>query len=86
MENFVCHLGDHDWVLSVPAVKWLLPELQSVAVEKYKMTEQDLKGKKFNSLRNYVFSQATAMALYQLYCNKGKEGLAATVTEMVAPA
>mgnify|MGYP005844974667 CR=1 FL=1 len=86
MENFVCHLGDHDWVLSVPAVKWLLPELQSIAVEKYKMTEQDLKGRKFNSLRNYVFSQATAIALYHLYCTKGKAGLTAAVTEVVTPA
>lgn len=86
MENFVCHLGDHDWVLSVPAVKWLLPELQAIAVEKYKMSEQDLKGKKFNSLRNYVFSQATAMTLYHLYCTKGKAGLTTAVTEMVTPA
>ena len=28
VENFVCHLGDHDYVVTVPAVKWLLPEIQ----------------------------------------------------------
>lgn len=85
MENFVCHLGDHDWVLTVPAAKWLIPVMQSIAVEKYGLTEQDLQGKKFNAFRNYVFSQATIMALYQLYSTKGKEALTETVTSIVIP-
>lgn len=85
MENFVCHLGDHDFVLSVPAVQWLIPELQSIAANKYRMSEADLKGRKFNCFRNYVFSQATAMALYQLYSTRGKDALTEAVTAMVIP-
>ncbi len=86
MENFVCHLGDHDWVLTVPAVQWLLPVMQTIAVERYAMTEKDLNGEMFHCFRNYVFSQATAMTLYHTYSLKGKDGLAEAVAKIVRPA
>ncbi len=86
MEGFVCHLGDHDYVLSVPAVQWLLPEMLAIAKEKYKMSEDDLRGKKFNAFRNYAFSQATAMNLYHHYSIAGKTGLVEKLTAMIAPA
>ncbi len=85
MENFVCHLGDHDWVLTVQVVQWLLPEMQNIAREKYKMSAEDLAGKKFNALRNYAFSQATAMTLYQHYSMEGKQGLSEKLTAMIEP-
>lgn len=84
MENFICHLGDHDWVLSVPAAKWLIPIMEEVAVEKYGMTTADLRGRKFNQLRNYVFAQASIMNLYEVYSTKGKDALSAKVSSMVA--
>lgn len=86
MENFVCHLGDHDYVLSVPAVQWLLPEMQAIAKEKYRMSDDDLRGKKFNAFRNYAFSQATAMTLYHQYSTEGKTGLTEKLTAMIVPA
>lgn len=86
MENFVCHLGDHDYVLTVPSVQWLLPELQTIAKETYKMSDDDLHGKKFNAFRNYALSQATAMHLYHHYSVAGKAGLVAKLTSMIAPA
>ncbi len=86
MENFVCHLGDHDWVLTVPAVQWLVPELKALAASRYGMSGEDLKGRKFNSFRNYVFSQATAMGLYKVYSTGGKDALAQTVAQIVIPA
>ena len=86
MEGFVCHLGDHDYVLSVPVVQWLLPEMQAIAKEKYRMSDEDLRGKKFNSFRNQAFSQATAMNLYQHYAASGKAGLTEKLTSMIAPA
>jgi hypothetical protein len=48
MENFVCHLGDHDWILTVPVAKWIIPGMEVIAVEKYGMAQSDLKTKKFN--------------------------------------
>ncbi len=86
MEGFTCHLGDHDWVLTVPAVKWTLPLLQEIATTRYKLSEGDLKGKPFNALRNYVFAQTTAMGLYQLYSTRGKDALTEAVTSIVRPA
>lgn len=86
MEGFVCHLGDHDWVLSVPAAKWSIPVLSEIARERYGMSEADLAGRPFNTLRNYVFSQTTIMRLYEAYALRGKAGLAAITEELVKPA
>ena len=86
MEGFVCHLGDHDWILTVPAAKWLIPEMKKLAVSRYGMTETDLKGRKFNQFRNYAFSQATIMALYNIYSTKGSNGLEKAVAEIIKPA
>ncbi|THB71073.1 MAG: metal-dependent phosphohydrolase, partial [Desulfovibrio sp.] len=86
MENFVCHLGDHDWVLTVPAAKWTIPLMQEIAMEHYGLSETDVEGKPFNQLRNYVFSQATIMSLYELYVTQGKDALTRTVLSIVAPA
>ncbi|MCC5468279.1 twin-arginine translocation signal domain-containing protein [Pelosinus baikalensis] len=82
-ENFVTHLGDHDWVLSGPAVKWTLPALKKIAQQEYKMNDQELNGKKFNALRNYVFSQFSAMRSYQVLATQGEAGLRAKVREMI---
>lgn len=82
-ECFICHLGDHDWVLTVPAAQWLIPVMGSIALKTYGMSEDDLKGKRFNAFRNYVFSQATIMKLYQVYSVEGKQGLTNAVTQIV---
>ena len=86
MEGFVCHLGDHDWILTVPAAIWLIPEMKKVAVGKYGMKESELDGKKFNQFRNYCFSQATIMTLYHTLSTKGGEGLEKAVAKIVQPA
>jgi len=86
MEGFVCHLGDHDYVLTVPAAKSLIAVMGKIAQEKYGMSAEDLKGPRFNALRNYVFAQATIERLYNLYSVKGKEAVAATALSLVTPA
>lgn len=86
MENFVCHLGDHDWVLTVPAAKWVIEEMERIAVKDYGMSEPDLKGRRFNQLRNYVFSQASIMALYHVLSTRGSDALSHTVRSIVIPA
>ncbi|WP_176629272.1 hypothetical protein [Desulfolutivibrio sulfodismutans] len=85
MEGFVCHLGYHDWVLSVPSAKWTIPVLAELARERYGMSEADLAGRPFNAFRNYVSSQTTAMRLYAAYSTKGKAGVAALAEELVKP-
>lgn len=85
-EGFITHLGDHDWVLTVPAAQWLIPVLQKIAVEQYGLSEADSKGAPFNALRNYVFSQATIMNLYQVLAQRGEVELSRVVVGIVAPA
>jgi hypothetical protein len=85
IENFVCHLGDHDYVVSVPAAQWMLPIMKRIAVQKYGMNDQDLGGRRFNAFRNYVYSQMTIMNLYHLYTLKGFEALAKTIAGIVEP-
>lgn len=85
-EGFVTHLGDHDWVLTVPAAQWLIPVMEQVAVRDYKISENDLKKKPFNQFRNYVFSQATIMSLYETYAAKGEAELTRTIHSIVRPA
>ena len=84
MEGFVCHLGDHDWVLSVPAGKWAIAALAELARERYGVADD--KSARFNAFRNYVFSQATMMELYQTLATGGKDGLAKAVAAIVTPA
>jgi hypothetical protein len=83
-EGFICHLGDHDFVLSVPAVQWTLPVLRELARTDYKLSARDLEGKAFNSLRNLVFSRISAMRLEYLYA-RGPEQLRAAVHTVVKP-
>ncbi|QGY39238.1 metal-dependent phosphohydrolase [Pseudodesulfovibrio cashew] len=85
-EGFVTHLGDHDWVLTVPAAQWLVPVMKKVAVRDYKLSEGDLDKKPFKQFRNYVFSQATIMSLYETYAAKGEAELVRTVHSIVTPA
>jgi hypothetical protein len=85
MEYFVTHLGDYDWVLTVPAARWTIQLLKEIAVERYGLTESDLGGRQFNQLRNYVFAQATMMGLYQLYADQGRSPLAEAVVSIVRP-
>ena len=84
IEGFVCHLGDHDWVLTVPAGKWAIATLTDLARERYGIA--DNASKEFNAFRNYVFSQATMMTLYETYATAGRDGLAKAVAAIVAPA
>lgn len=86
MEGFVTHLGDHDYVLTVPAAKWTIAALGELAKSRYAMTDADLKGAKFNALRNAVFSKATIMNLYGVYSTAGQKGLADAVERLVKPA
>jgi hypothetical protein len=84
-EEFICHLGDHDFVLSVPAVKKSLPVMRQIAAEDYKMSETDLNGKVFNKLRNRVYSTCSAMRIHGEMTRHGKEGVRRLMHRAVRP-
>ena len=83
-EGFVCHLGDHDWVLTVPAAKWTIPLVKRIAVRDYNIKENDTAT--FNKFRNYIFSQATIMSMYELYAKQGEHEVLRTINALVTPA
>ena len=85
-EGFLCHLGDHDFVLSVPAVKWTLPIMKQIAMRDYRLSEADCAGKPFNSLRNMVYSRVSAMRLENVYATSGEEGVRQLMLSVVSPA
>ena len=82
-EGFITHLGDHDWVLSVPSARWTIAKLQEIARQEYGMTEEDLQTKKFHAFRNYVFSQATLEQLYLIWAKEGETALLDKVKSIV---
>lgn len=83
-EGFLCHVGDHDYVLSVPAVKWTTPVITEIAKADYKISDNDMKGKPFHTFRNYVYAQLSAMQLHQAY-TKGEKEFRALVHSVVKP-
>lgn len=85
IEGFAVFLGDHEWVVSVPAAGWAANELQEVAARDYGLSADDMKGAKFNALRNYVFAHTTIIGLHQRFVSGGKEAVRAAVNALVAP-
>lgn len=84
-EGFLCHLGDHDYVLSVPAVRWTTPLMQEIAKTDYKLSDNDMKGKPYNTLRNMIYSQLSAMRLHQA-STQGIDQVRALMHSVVKPA
>lgn len=70
--GYIVHLGDHDFVLSVPVAKQSIAMLKQVAKQTYGMSDSDLNGGKFNAFRNYIASQYSFMRL-QADMSKAKD-------------
>lgn len=85
-EGFLCHVGDHDYVLSVPTVQWTTPIVTEIAKADYKLGDNDMKGKPFNTLRNYIYAQVSAMQMHNAFATKGDKGVRALMHSAVKPA
>lgn len=84
-EGFITHLGDHDFVLTVPAAKWVVGKMKDLAKSAYGMNDNELDSKRFNSFRNYVFSQVTIKRLQHAWITGGDNGLRDIVGAVVKP-
>lgn len=84
MEGFVVFLGDHEWVVSVPAEKWALAELQDIAAQDYGLGAADMNSPKFHALRNYVFAHTSITGLHEQFVAGGRERVRATVNALIA--
>ncbi len=85
-ESFITHVADHDYILSGPAFNWSEAIVKKIAQNTYNIKGNDLDGKVYNNLRNYVFAQVTAMTLYQEYVENGEIGVKNTMLKLVSKA
>ncbi|GKX54544.1 hypothetical protein SOASR030_06560 [Leminorella grimontii] len=83
-EGYICHLGDHDFVLSVPAVKQTLPVIEKIAKQDYQIAPNDAAA--FNALRNRLYSTYSAMRVHYAYATQGEEAIRALMHGVVMPA
>ncbi len=82
-ELFVAHLGDHGWILGMPAVQKVIDAMHDLALQDYGMTVNDLGARKFNAFRNYLFSQAGCLNLHQILTVHGRHALKETVRTLI---
>lgn len=84
MEGFITHLGDHDFVLTVPMAKWSIAKLEEIAKNEYSMSDEELKSAKFYTFRDYIFSQITIERLYHTWVTGGDQAMTAAVKAVVS--
>lgn len=65
-EGYIVHLGDHDWVLSVPAAQKSIAILKSICQKDYGFTEKEANGARFNAFRNYIGAQVSFLYVNHL--------------------
>lgn len=83
VEPFLVYLGDHDWIISVPAAKWSISLLEKIARSDYGMSDSDIKGNAFNSFRNYIFSQVTILQVHHLHASRGESAVRDMVRQLI---
>jgi hypothetical protein len=84
-EQWVTHLADMNWPYTMGAAHlrtW--PMLQQIARDSYGLSDRDLKGRPFNQLKNYVWSQLGQIPLYEVLVREGYDAARATVERLVS--
>lgn len=82
-EYGLTHLGDHTWVVTLPATQWINPLMEEILQEEYDLSSREPESAAYYALRNYVYSQATTLYLHQLYVKEGAKGVAYFVRSLV---
>lgn len=85
LENCITHLGDHNWVVSLPASQWMNPLLEKIAQDEYGLTINDINGRPYYQLRNYLYSQITTLLFYQVYATQGEQAVRQLVRKLIVP-
>lgn len=85
-EGYIVHLGDHDWVLAVPAAQKSVAALKKTAEEDYGLKGKELDGPVFHAFRNYIGAQVSLMYLNFLSAEpNGTEQIRTLVHRIVTP-
>lgn len=80
-EGYIVHLGDHDFVLSVPAAQQAVAALRRLAQDEYGMDKHALESLPFNAFRNYVGAQ---LGFLRLHCVLANEHSGASFKQLIA--
>jgi hypothetical protein len=84
-EQWITHLADMNWPYAMGAAHhhtW--PLLQKVASEKLGLSQNDLRGRPFNQLKNYVWSQLGQIPLYEVLVREGNSAAQNIVLRLVS--
>lgn len=83
-EGYITSLGDHDFVLSVPACQKSVAILKEIAAKDYGFTPAQLNGKEFNKFRNYIGAQLSMMYVNSLSSEpNGTEKIRSVVRSLI---
>ena len=83
-EQWVTHLADMNWPYAMGAAHlFTYPLLQELARSEYWLTDEDLTGRPFNQLKNYVWSQLGQIALYEILVREGSDEARRIVKRLV---
>jgi len=84
-EQWVTHLADMNWPYAMGAAHLhTYPLLRQIAAENLGLSEKDLRGRPFNQLKNYVWSQLGQITLYEILVREGYDAARETVTRLVS--
>ena len=83
-EQWVTHLADMNWPYTMGAAHlFTFPLLQELARSEYRLKDEDLAGRPFNQLKNYVWSQLGQIALYEIFIREGSDAARRTIKRLV---
>ena len=83
-EQWVTHLADMNWPYTMGAAQlYTWPMLQQIARDDLGLGDNDLGGRPFNQLKNYVWSQLGQIPLYEVLVREGYDAARATVNRLV---
>lgn len=74
-EHFIVHLSDADYFYSGHAAASIVDLLRHLVSQKLNWSTDELRGARFNWLRNRLLAKYTEMGLYQLYIERGIDAL-----------
>jgi hypothetical protein len=84
-EQWVTHLADMNWPYTMGAAHlYTWPLLKQVARDDLRIDGDDLAGRPFNQLKNYVWAQLGQIALYEILVREGFDAARATVLRLVS--
>lgn len=84
-EQWVTHMADMNWPYTMGGAHlYTEPALKKVAEDDLGIRGDDLTGRPFNQLKNYVWSQIGQITLYEILIREGDDAARKTINRLVA--